>query len=143
MTGGTRHYINLTTVTELQVLENRNGELRAQIEQAYRKAIPRGAVLDPEKQLRRQVNVMTGASGQGFVSLLGQIGPVLGAVDGLILQSLNYNEKQSEVRLTIVAASFDDVETARADLEALGLKAELTGSSSEGDKTRARLRVRG
>jgi type II secretion system protein L len=133
----------VTTITKLEVLESRNVELRANIEQAYRNVIPRGAVLDPEKQLRRQVNAMKGESGQGFVSLLTIIGPVLANVDGLVLQSLNYNEKQSEVRLTIMASSFDDVETARADLEALGLNAELTGSSSEGDKTRDRLRVRG
>ena len=45
--------------------------------------------------------------------------------------------------MTILASGFNDVETARANLEKLGLKAELTGSNAEGDKTRARLRVRG
>lgn len=129
--------------TQLSVLEKNNLELRAEIERAYRTAVPRGAVMDPERQLRRKVGAMKGTSGEGFVSILSQIGPVLNAVNGLSVQSLNYNEKQSEVRMTILASGFNDVETARANLEKLGLKAELTGSNAEGDKTRARLRVRG
>ncbi|ARN74845.1 type II secretion system protein GspL [Oceanicoccus sagamiensis] len=133
----------VVTYTQLSVLEKNNLALRAEIEQAYRSAVPRGAVMDPERQLRRKVGAMKGASGEGFVSMLSQIGPVLNAVNGLSLQSLNYNEKQSEVRMTILAPRFNDVETARANLEKLGLKAELTGSNAEGDKTRARLRVRG
>ncbi len=133
----------VVSYTQLSVLETHNLELRADIERAYRSAIPKGAVMDPERQLRRRVGAMKGATGEGFVSMMSQIGPVLNAVNGLSLQSLNYNEKQSEVRMTILAAGFNDVETARANLEKLGLKAELTGSNAEGDKTRARLRVRG
>ena len=129
--------------TRLSVLEQNNLELRTEIEQAYRSVVPTGAVMDHEKQLRRKVGAMKGAPDEGFVSILSQIGPVLNAVNGLSLQSLNYNEKQSEVRIIILASNFNDVETARANLEKLGLKAELTGSNIEGDKTRARLRVRG
>ena len=133
----------LGSYTQLSVLEQNNLELRTEIEQVYRSVIPRGAVMDPERQLRRKVAALKGASGEGFVAMLSQIGPVLNAVNGLSLQSLNYNEKQSEVRITILASDFNDVETARANLAKLGLKAELTGSNAEGGKTRARLRIRG
>lgn len=133
----------VASYAELKILENRNVDLRAQIERSYRSVIPRGAVMDPERQLQRKVSEMKGAGGGGFVLLLQQIAPVLAAVDGLMIQSLNYTEKQAEIRLTVLANSFVDVETARANLEKLGLEAELGGSSAEGAKTRARLRIRG
>lgn len=133
----------ISTYTELKILESRNVELRSEIEKSYRSVIPRGAVMDPERQLRRKVNAMKGASGDGFVVLLAKVAPVIAAIDEMSIQNLNYNEKQSEIRLTLLAAGFDDVETARTNLEKLGLKAELTGSNAEGDKTRARLKIRG
>jgi len=133
----------VASYTELSVLEGRNIALRAEIEKHYRSAVPTGAVMDPERQLRRKVNALKGSNGAGFVALLVQIGPVLKTIDGVSLQSLNYSEKQSEFRLTILAPGFNDVETVRAGLEKLGLVAELTGSSADGSNTRARLRIRG
>ena len=129
--------------TELSVLESKNVELRAEIERSYREAIPRGAVVDPEKQLRRKVSNLKGSSGDGFVALFDKVGSVIATVDGLSLQSLNYSGKDSEIRLTILAAGFNDVETTRSKLEALGLTAVLTGSNAEGNKTRARLKIKG
>ncbi|MGK0500134.1 MAG: type II secretion system protein L [Oceanicoccus sp.] len=132
----------VTSYAQISLLEQRNVELRAAIESSYRSVVPRGAVMDAERQLRRKVGELKGSDGIGFIALMGQISPVLTAVDGLVLQSLNYNEKQSEFRLTILANDFNDVETTRYNLEKLGLTAELTGSNNQGEKTRARLRVR-
>ena len=133
----------LMTAMRIQVLEGRNLELRTETEKIYRSVVPRGAVMDPARQLRRKVESMQGSGGEGFVSLLAKVAKVLAAVDGLQVQSINYDEKQSELRLTILANGFNDVETARANLEKAGLTAELTGSNAEGDKNRARLRIRG
>ncbi|MEH6911925.1 MAG: type II secretion system protein GspL [Oceanicoccus sp.] len=133
----------VASYTQLTVLDDRNIALRKQIETHYRNVVPKGAVMDPERQLRRKVNTLKGSTGSGFVSLLVQIGPVLKSIEGISLQSLNYSEKQSEFRITILAPGFDDVETVRTNLEKLGLTAELTGSSADGSNTRARLRIRG
>lgn len=132
----------LSTFTRQQVLSSHNVELRAAIEQSYRTVIPKGAILDPERQLRRRVNALRGSNSEGVVSLIDRVGQELGKVNGLVLQSLNYTGKQQEIRLTLLANSFDDVETVRTRLEQLGLDAALTGSSADGDKTRARLRIR-
>lgn len=133
----------VASYTQLTVLDNRNIVLRAETEKYYRSVVPKGAVMDPERQLRRKVNALKGSTGSGFVSMLVQMGPVLKSIDGVSLQSLNYSEKQSEFRITILAPGFDDVETVRTNLEKLGLAAELTGSSADGSNTRARLRIRG
>ncbi len=131
-----------STFTQLQVLESRNVELRAELERAYRDVVPQGAVIDPEKQLRRKVNALKGGGDVGFIPLFAQVAEVLATVDGLVVQSLNYTEKQDEIRVTILANGFNDVESTRATLASKGLLAELTGSNAEGNKTRARLRVR-
>jgi general secretion pathway protein L len=129
--------------SEVSSRENTNLSLRQEIERAYRSVVPRGAVVNPTKQLKRKVRALEGGGGGGFVPLLDKIAQVVAKSTGLKVHSLNYTEKQSEVRLTILAPSFDDVETARTEMEKLGLKAELTGSSSENGKTRARLRIKG
>lgn len=128
-------------VVSIQVLEHRNLQLRADTEQAYRQAIPRGAVIRPEQQLRRQVEGLRGGSGERFMPLLDRIATVLASVPGLQLQTLNYSGNQGEVRVTLLANGFNDVEVARSSLEKAGLQAELGGSNSEGAKTRARLRI--
>ncbi len=130
------HYI------ELKSLQQQNLDLRAQIEQSYRSVIPRGKLVEPERQLRRQVNAMKGDHSTGFVALLDKLAALLAAGD-FEVQSLNYNEKQSELRLTLLAPSFNEVENLRAKIAELGLSAEMTGSNSVGDKTRARLRIKG
>jgi type II secretion system protein L len=132
----------LATFTRMQVLEARNIELRTEIETTYRSVVPRGAVMDPERQLRRLLNTLKGSNSEGFIVLFDPVGRELSSIQGLSLQSLNYTEKQAEIRLTVLANSFDDVETVRARLEKRGLNAALEGSNAEGDKTRARLRIR-
>ena len=53
---------------ELSSLQHDNLTLRTQIEQSYRKAIPSGKIVEPERQLRRQVNAMRGTDSSGFVA---------------------------------------------------------------------------
>ena len=132
-----------SSYVKMQVLESRHVALRAEIESSYRTVVPKGAVMDPERQLRRAVSNMRGTGGASFVATFDKVARVLASIEGLSLQSLNYTEKNAEFRLTILADAFDDVETARINMEKSGLKAELTGSSAEGGKTRARLRIKG
>lgn len=127
----------------IQVLEHRNLALRQETESVYRSVVPRGAVMDPARQLRSKVEAMGAGGGERFVPLLDRVARVLVAIDGLQVQTLNYNEQQSEMRVTIITNGFNDVENARVSLEKAGLRAELTGSNAEGDKTRARLKIGG
>lgn len=132
----------LFSFISIQVLESRNYALRAETERIYRSVVPRGAVMRPAQQLRRKVEELGGGGGERFMPLLERTATVLTAVQGVELQTLNYSEKQSELRLTILANGFNDVETVRANLEKAGLVAELGGSNAEGNKTRARLRIK-
>lgn len=124
-------------------LSKQNLALRQQIEAVYRTVEPRGVVNDPELQLRRKLKVLQGHQGSGVMPLLQQVGGALKKVDAISVQNLTYSEQQGELRVSATAATFKDVEAARAAIAATGLSAQLVGSNTDGDKTRAQLRISG
>lgn len=123
-------------------LKKQNIALRQQIETAYRSVEPRGVVNDPELQLRRKLKALQGSGGSNVMTLLQQVGGALHKIDGVSVQNLTYSEQQHELRVGLTAAAFKDVETVRVAIAAAGLNAQLVGSNTDGDKTRAQLRIR-
>jgi len=131
-----------STYLEYRQLAKQNLQLRSAVETTYRKAFPRGAVVDPEKQLQRQLDALSGsAQSSGFVSLMAKVGETVDGSDGTSIVSINYNDRADEMRLNIVAADYGAVEQVRAGMNELGLQAVMENSSAQGDKVRARLRV--
>lgn len=131
------------TWLDYRQLEQQNLALRGAVQSSYRQAFPRGAVVDAEKQLRRQLETMTGTSeASGFVSLMAQVGEVVASADGSIV-SINYNDKAGEMRLNLLAADYEAVERIRTGIVKSGLQAILENSSAQGEQVRARMRVGG
>ena len=135
-----RLFIAVIDSVELPIDENI--ALRSAVQQSYRKAFPKGAVVDAEKQLSRKLVAMRG-SGQtsGFVSLMELVGGVIADMPGTSIATINYNDKGDEMRMNIVAADFEGVEQVRARINKAGLQAVMESSSAQGDRVRARLRV--
>lgn len=130
------------TYTDYRNLSSENLVLRGAVQDSYRKAFPKGAVVDAEKQLRRQLDALRGTGqSSGFVSLMERIGRVVAELPGTTIASINYNEKGDEMRMNIVAADFEGVEKLRSRINAAGLEAVMESSSAQGDLVRARLRV--
>lgn len=133
----------LATWVDYRQLEQENLALRGAVQSTYRKAFPKGAVVDAEKQLRRQLDTLTGSStSSGFVSLLARVGEVVANADGSIV-SINYNDKSAEMRLNLLAADYEAVERIRTGITESGLQATLENSSAQGEQVRARMRVGG
>lgn len=122
-------------------LDRQNIALRQQVEAVYRSVEPRGVVNDPELQLRRKVQSLQGRQGGAALPLLQQVGTALKSVPGITVQNLTYSERQGELRLSITAAAFKDIEAVRGAAEKAGLDAQLVGSNADGEKTRAQLRI--
>jgi type II secretion system protein L len=122
-------------------LYKQNIALRQQIEAIYRSVEPRGIVNDPELQLRRKLKALQGHQGSGVMPLLQQVGGALKKIDGVTVQNFTYSEQQGELRVSVTATAFKAVEAARAAIAASGLNAQLIGSNTDGDKTRAQLRI--
>ena len=132
----------IATWADYRQLKQENVALRTAVQETYRKAYPRGAIVDPEKQLKRQLSSLSGSSeASGFTSLMERVGGVVASSKGTGIVSINYNDKSGEMRLNIVAADYGAVERVRAGINATGLEAIMENSSAQGDKVRARLRV--
>jgi general secretion pathway protein L len=122
-------------------LNKQNIALRQQIEDVYRTVEPRGVVNDPEVQLRRKLQALQSRQGGAVLPLLQQVGGALKSIEGIAVQNLTYSEHQGELRVSLSASAFKDVEAVRAAIANTGLNAQLVGSNTDGDKTRAQLRV--
>ncbi len=132
----------LATWTDYRQLSEENIQLRTAVQETYRQAYPRGAIVDPEKQLKRQLDALSGTSeGSGFTRLMERVGQVVSSSKGTSIVSINYNDKAGEMRLNIVAADYSSVEQVRSGITEQGLEAIMENSNAQGDKVRARLRV--
>lgn len=133
-------YLAVSTI-QYNLLQNRNLQLRQQIEQAFRNVVPRGVIVDAEKQLRSKVNALqTGGGDSAAVSTLAAIAPLIAANQDVTLRALHYSD--GEMRLSFWAKSFNAIEQLRANLAGLGMDVELVQSSADGEGQQARLRVR-
>lgn len=132
----------VASFAEYRSLAAQNLALRGAVEGSYRRAFPEGAVVDAEKQLRRQLDVL-GGSGQssGFVGLMDRVGGAIADMPGTTIASINYNDKGNEMRLNIVATDFAGVEQLRSRINEAGLEAIMESSSTQGARVSARLRV--
>jgi type II secretion system protein L len=132
----------IATYAEFSSLARENESLRLAVEQSYRKAYPRGALVDAEKQLKRQLAALRG-SGQtsGFVSLINRVGEVITRYPGTQIASINYNDTGDEVRMNITASDFEAVEDIRAAMNKAGMSAKMESSNVQGERVRARMRI--
>jgi type II secretion system protein L len=127
---------------EYRNLSAQNLALRGAVETSYRKAFPKGAIVDAEKQLRRQLDALGGTGqGSGFVGLMERVGGAIADMPDASIASINYNDKGNEMRLNIVAADFSGVEKLRSRINEAGLDAIMESSSTQGEQVSARLRV--
>ncbi len=131
-------------VAQYQRLKADNTRIRQAIQDSYRQANPRGAVVDVEKQLDRQIAEFNPSSnGLAFTPLLAAITASLAEQGSISLSTLNFSASSGEVRLDLMADDFAAVEALRQLLGRRGLDATLETSSSRDEQVRARLRVAG
>lgn len=123
-------------------LQEKNQQLRQQIEQSYRTVIPRGVVNDPVRQLRRKLSKASNTVNEPSqaVYLLSIVAPLINQLD-IDLSAVNYSNKDRQMGLNIQADSFNAVEKLRTEINNKGLNAELLSSNAIDNKYQARLRV--
>ena len=123
-------------------LKENNIALRNAIEDSYRQANPKGSLVDAEKQLDRQIAEYTvGSRGLMFTGVLDNVSRAISADSKLTLSSINYSGSAGEIRLDLLAPSYDDIEALRGRFNTMGLDATLETSSQRDAQVRARLRL--
>jgi general secretion pathway protein L len=132
----------LTDVAQYWRLKESNVALRSAIETSYRQANPKGSLVDAEKQLDRQIaEYSVGVRGLMFTAILDRVGRAIAVSRELTLSSINYSESAGELRLDLLAPSYDEIEALRERFASAGLEAILETSAQRGAQVRARLRV--
>lgn len=131
------------TYADYRSISAQNEAMRGALEASYRSVFPQGAVVDVEKQLRRQLDAL-GGTGQSssFVGLMERVGGAIDGLPGTTITTINYSNKGDEMRLNIGAADFEAVEKLRSRINEAGLEAVMESSSTRGDGVTARLRVK-
>ena len=128
---------------EFQQLDAQNLTLRQEIEKVHRTIFPKGQIVDPKRQMETELKRLKGGGSGGFVIILEKIGGAMNGAAGLELNSISYDVKNGDVRLDLVVENFQEVEKIKSGVEKHGLMVELLNSNAQGQKVRARLRVKG
>lgn len=124
--------------------KQRNLALRQQMDTVFRKAFPQGQIVDHRRQMERLLNGLRGSgSNQAFIARLEKIGRVLDKHKVDMLNALNYENDKSEVRLDMLVANYDQLQSVINDLKALNFDVEIQNSNAQGEQLRARVRVSG
>lgn len=130
-----------TRVIKTRQLAATTRQLTEQTEATFRQVIPDGVMVDALLQLERRLAALQGNSANGFVALLNRAAPVIMNNPQLEVQNLDYSEGDQEIRMTLITRDFNTAESVRTRLQALGLRAELTGSASSADGSRSSLSI--
>jgi general secretion pathway protein L len=129
-------------------VQRNNAEFRniqISIEQAYRRAVPQGALVDAEQQLRSQLARIRGeGTYSGLMPLLDQIAPYLLADNSTVqVHRMGFSAETNELQLAITADSNTDILTFSESLNNAGLSAQARNLSRSGNRQQANLVIGG
>ena len=117
---------------------------RAEMDAIFRQAIPRGNIVDHQKQLQRKLQQLSqNGSGQQFIGWLNRAGQVLADAEVEQLNSLLYDAKTSTMRLDFLVQDYDRLQTIINALQAAGFDTEIKNSNAQDDQLRASLSLKG
>lgn len=116
---------------------------RQAIEKSYRSLFPQGLVVNPRVQMNNKLAELRGGGGAGsrFMPMMSALATVQESAS-LTVNSINYEARNGELRIDVVADNFDSLERIRAAVAEQGVDAELLNSSAQGSRVRAKLRLK-
>jgi general secretion pathway protein L len=132
----------LVNFLHVQQLKSAQAEMQKDIESAFRSVVPRGAMVDPLRQLKAKMKgLSTVAEGSESVWLISLVSPHLQAAGKVKLQGFQYNHERNELRLNVQAPTFNDIERLRAALDGGKVKSTLMNASAQAGVHSARIKV--
>lgn len=130
------------TLAEWRTATEQTEQLKTAMVDRYREAVPQGAISDPLKQLRNQVNRLgSGSAGSNALLVLSQAVPVLTSVEGVEVKNLQYLNDARELRLTIQARALGDIESLSSKFKSKGFSAEVLSVNVNQGVHQARMKV--
>jgi len=128
--------------SQVQQLKSAQAIMQKDIETAFRSVVPRGAMVDPLRQLKAKMKSEQGtAKGSDSVLLISLVAPVIKSLPDVALQGIQYNHDRNELRFSVKASSFKNIEALRNRLDGGNFKATLMSASAQGGVHSARLKI--
>jgi len=128
--------------SQVQQLKSAQAIMQKDIETAFRSVVPRGAMVDPLRQLKAKMKSEQGtAKGSDSVLLISLVAPVIESLPDVALQGIQYNHDRNELRFSVKASSFKNIEALRNRLDGGNFKATLMSASAQGGVHSARLKI--
>ncbi len=127
---------------EYRYLLNENLNLRTSIEKSYRTVMPSGAIVDPEKQLRRQLAARGSViDGVGFIPFLDDVTHALSQNPTIRITSINFSQQNYGMRISFTISDFQALEGVMNAIDKAGYNGVLENSTARGSIVNARLRI--
>lgn len=136
-------YTSLTILQNTQ-LDSQIAAIKVQTQQVARQVIPQGKIVDPEKQLNRELQrINRSGSSKRVIDLINTVGKTLAENSIKNLSAMNYEGNTHSLYLDLLVNNYDSLQKMMDAINSNGLKTELQNSNAQGDKLRVRLKVQG
>lgn len=139
--------LNLSAkIYDLTQLNNQYQQINARIESSYKKHFP-GTKKVRLNMVKRQVSSALaelggGSSDAGFLALLEQLKSAFNAVPQLKPDSIRFDAKRNEIRLSVTASDYQSFDKFKSELEKSALKVETGAQNNQGDKVVGSFNIR-
>lgn len=129
-------------VIERVLLDRARDQAAIRIEQRFAVLFPEITTLQrPLAQAERALAELGGAGSDRFVALMRRVVPLFVGASGIQIESLRYEAARLELLLSL--PGMGDLEALQRQLHAAGLDAKVGEVTVQGERTRARLELRG
>lgn len=125
-------------------LQDKNKELRIQIEKIYKSAFPKSKrIVNVRVQMEQKLKELRGGSATGegtsMVSLLSNSATALSSEKGITLQTISYRNNRMDLGLT--GTNLQAIESLNKKINQPPLKSEIISSSSEKNQVKGNIRI--
>ncbi|MEW6998823.1 type II secretion system protein GspL [Colwelliaceae bacterium BS250] len=139
--------LNLSAkIYDLTQLNNEYEQINARIETSYKKSFPATRKVRINTVKRQITSALTelggGSSDSGFLALLEQLKSAFNTVPQLKPDSIRFDAKRNELRLSVTASDYQSFEKFKAELEKSNLKVETGAQNNQGDKVVGSFNIR-
>ena len=133
-----------STGAEYYSLQDKNEELRIQIEKIYKRAFPKSKrIVNARVQMEQKLKELKGGSatteGTSMVALLSNSASALSSEKGITLQTISYRNNKMDIGLT--GTNLQAIESLNKKINQSPLKSEIVSSSSEKNQVKGNIRV--
>jgi len=131
------------TAVEYRQLTVKNRYQAQEIETLFRSVIPRGQIVNPQKQVQNELTRAQQGGAGGFINKLDKIGKILASHNLQSMNTLNYEKEKNEIRIDLLVPNYDQLQAIINEMQKQGLSSDIQNSNAQGNELRVRIRISG